>query len=119
MVSGIVEVWYALLSCCPQSWIANAFPLFEMGIYQSPFSVFFVPHNFVTEISEWFFIPGNMYALLAGAGMFGRFNSHLCKESILVLSGSVTLMGKCLARLFFRSAESTSKLSVAPKFRMA
>ena len=47
-------------------------------------------------------MPGNMYALLAGAGMFGRFNSHLCEESILVLSGSVTLMGTCLARFFLR-----------------
>ena len=43
IVSGIVEVWYALFSCCPQSWIANAFPLFEMWIYQSPFASFFVP----------------------------------------------------------------------------
>ena len=64
-------------------------------------------------------MPGKMYASLAGAGMFGRFNSHLCEESILVLSGSVTLMGTWSACLFFTSAESTRKLSVAPESRMA
>ena len=64
-------------------------------------------------------MPGNMYASLAGAGRFGRFNSHLCEESILVLCGSVTLMGTCSARLFFMLAESIRKLSVAPESRMA
>ena len=64
-------------------------------------------------------MPDKMYASLAGAGIFGRFNSHLCEESILVLSGSVTLMGTWSARLFFTSAESTRKLSVAPEYRMA
>ena len=64
-------------------------------------------------------MPGNMYASLAGAGMFGRFNSHLCKESILVLSGSVTLMGTCSSCLFFTSAESIRKWYVAPESSMA
>ena len=64
-------------------------------------------------------MPGNMYASLAGAGMFGRFNSHLRKESIFVLSGSVTLMGTCPDRLFFTSAKSIRKLSVAPESRMS
>ena len=64
-------------------------------------------------------MPSNMYASLTGAGMFGRFNSHLCEESILVLSGSVTLMMTCSARLFFTSAESIRKLSVAPESGMA
>ena len=64
-------------------------------------------------------MPGKMYASLAGAGMFGRFNSHLCEESILVLSVIVTLMGTWSTRLFFTSAESTIKLPVAPEFRMA
>ena len=64
-------------------------------------------------------MPGNMYASLAGAGMFGRFNSHFCEESILVLSGSVTFMGIWSASLFFTLAESTRKLSVAPESRMA
>ena len=63
-------------------------------------------------------MPGNMYASLTGSGMFGGFNSHLCEEIILVVSGSVTLMGTWSARLFMLD-ESTRKLSVAPESRMA
>ena len=64
-------------------------------------------------------MPGNMYASLEGAGIFGRLNSHLCEESVLVLSDRVTLMGPWSARLSFTLAESTRKLSVAPESRMA
>ena len=48
----------------------------------------------MTEIREWFFIPGMAYPVVASFGR-GTSISHECEERRLVPSRRVTLIGEC------------------------
>ncbi len=89
-----------------------------MGMYHNPFCLFLctcmmmVPlwtmlhslrekitlqpalHIFVTEMREWFFIPGRTYPCFAVLGN-GMSSSHVCDDRKVDWSGSVTWMGWC------------------------
>jgi hypothetical protein len=49
-------------------------------------------HSFVTEMREWFFIPGRIYPSFAGDGTLCKGSLHLCDDKSLLLSGKMTLI---------------------------
>ena len=89
-----------------------------MGMYHNPFCLFLCPcmtmvslwtmlhsswekttlhpasHSFVTDMREWFFIPGMTYPCFAVLGR-GRSSLHACDERRVDWSGRVTWMGWC------------------------